>query len=97
MTAPKIIAGPVEQPPDYWCDDYTDEDTGEFVPGHMVDMSNIRRQTFETDGCMCGNVHALTVDFWAGVLDYPPLHAKLIEQTSTALRRRITQNHAPLS
>ncbi len=86
MTMPDVITitGPHDVP-DYWVDDYVDEETGVLVPGHVVDMSDVFRLTGETLGT-CGHVHGYTsLGSKSAIIAYP----EFVNATVTELKRQV--------
>lgn len=84
-TDPEITESEITTPPDFWMDDYTDED-GEFIPGHMVHMSQIRTQTFETRCPECRTAHCRRMEVSVLVVEYPELYQRAREVMHDGLR-----------
>lgn len=83
------VSGPFEVP-DLDVPDYTDEETGEFVPAHTLDMSRMRRFEFETRSCSCGRLHGYTVEFdFDMALGYPALAEYIVTAGCEALVRSL--------
>lgn len=89
-TAPEITESEITTPPDIWIDDHIDEDTGEFVPGYMLDMSRFRRQEFETR-CHCGTAYTQVIEVHETLVEgpYPELYQRARELTHDTLRTRV--------
>ncbi|WP_280185444.1 MULTISPECIES: hypothetical protein [Nocardia] len=89
----EITESPITTPADFWVDDHTDED-GEFVPGHMVDMSGMREVTFSAPCHLCNSVHNVTNTLHAKVVDWPEVYEKVRQTNRDRLIREITTPHA---
>lgn len=88
----EITESPVTTPPSYWMDTYTDED-GVEVPGHLVDMSQIREITYETKCQACCHVHAVTTQFFYALLHFPVAVEKIRDVCRDRLIREVTEPH----
>lgn len=72
--AADIREHPVQPVPDIWVEEETTED-GTVVPGHRVDMSKARSQTFELV-CPCGKIHGVTWTTHEETRAYPELYER---------------------
>lgn len=83
------ISGPFEVL-DLDVPEYIDEETGELVAAHTLDMSDMRRFTFETRACSCGRLHGYSVEFcWSMIFGYPELAEHLLDTGILALKRSV--------
>lgn len=89
-----IVCGPYEVPNE-WVEGYQDTDEDEdygWVEPHWVDMSGMRRLTFETRACPCRRLHGYTIIMnWELLTGWPELITTALDHGFAALKQELAE------